>query len=1020
MSALLVIHAAQDENAASETQARAQTASHQVSGLLVLTQEYARHSEGRAAQQWHQRQATIATALVGEDTSAALKELRSVTQAMPALFTRLEELPLDETPFTLRRKEVLIDQLLTSTQAMSDLAYQWYQEAAQRRRTAEHRFQTLALVTPLTMMVLLIGVAGIVRQRVLAPLKNLTHATGAVSRGDLGVRVAVDNRDEFGELSRRFDQMTQALARSDEQFRRSEKQLKAVTDNLPVLIAYVDRNQVYRFVNAHFKNVFGAEPETFLGKTLAEVLGPKAYAERKREVDGVLQGERRTFERHLTEHGQDAHQLVDYLPDRDSTGAIDGFYMLVIDITARKKAELAQARSERLLRMIADNLPTLIAYIDPDEKFRFVNAHYKQLLSIETDSLLGGTVEAALGPANYPLVKQHRAAALAGQRQHFERVALIADHAIHLMTDYIPDIGEDGKVIGIFAMAVDVTALKQAELLQAQSEQRVRSILKHAPDAFISIDSQSRIREWNRQAELTFGWAKDEVLGRPLAETLIPAEHRDGHNTGMKRFAVTGEGPVVNQRIEITALHKDGHIIPVELSIAAVNEGSGYAATAFLRDISERKLAEKLLHDSEKRLRDITDNIPAMVGYFDADERCIYANATVLKVHNIDKKDMQLHTLRSGVGEESYAIHEPHVRRVLQGEFARFEGHAKRNGRDAYFQAHLVPDKTEGGEVRGFYVMSFDVTAVRQAEQQRARSEQQLRQITDNLPVLISYIDKDLRLRFANETYRTWLGADPRSLLGEHVRDVVGAALYEPRRQYLERALNGERVEFENEAVALGVTRTTHTTYIPDLEQDGSVQGIYTLSSDVTALKNVERQLQALARFDTLTGLPNRLQFNEKLPEVLARASRTGTAVALMYLDVDHFKAINDTLGHAAGDAVLREFAARLVASVRATDIVARLAGDEFAIILEGLHQRSEVQAVAQKIVDQVGLPMHAADQELSITTSVGIAFHDITLAATTPESLLGKADEALYAAKAAGRSTFRMAPLAAEAEPLL
>ncbi len=1010
VAAWLVARAAYDEDAASLTQARAETASHEVSGLLVLTQEYARNSEWRSAQQWHQRHATILTVLSSKDTGAAIKELRSVTQALPPLFRRLEELPSDEAPFTLRRKEVLIDQLLTNTQSMSDLAFQWYQEAAAHRKSANKSFQTLAVLTPLAMLALLAMVAVIIRKRVLGPLSSMTDATGAVSRGDLSVRVAIDTRDEFGELSRRFDEMTLALARSVEQSRRSEQRLRAVADNLPVLIAHVDRDQVYRFVNAHYKTVFGAEPESFLGKTLREVVGAKGYADAESEINGVLRGERRSFERHHTEHGQDAHDLVDYLPDLDDHGVVAGFYVLVIDITERKKAEIAQAHSERFLRMITDNLPTLISYIDPEEKFRFVNAHYSQLLGIETSALLGGTVEAALGPDNYLLVKPHLAAALAGERQHFERVALIPDHTIHLMTDYIPDIDENGKVIGIFAMAVDVTAIKQADLLRAQSEQRVRSILKHAPDAFISIDSQSHIREWNRQAELTFGWTKDEVLGRSLAEILIPAEHRQGHHAGMKRFVATGEGAVVNQRVELTALHKDGHAIPIELSVAAVKEATGYSATAFLRDITERKRAEALLHDSEKRLRDITDNIPAMVGYFDAEERCVYANATLLKFHQIDAQDIRRGTLRSGLGEESYAIYEPHVRRVLQGELAPFEGRRHGGEREAYFQAHLVPDMTDGGTVRGFYVMSFDVTAVRQAERHRARSEQQLRQITDNLPVLISYIDKEQRVRFANETYRSWLGADPVTLLGMHVRDVVGSELYEPRRQYIERALRGERVEFENEAVTRGVSRTTHTSYVPDIEQDGSVQGIYTLSSDITALKTVERQLQALARFDTLTGLPNRHQFNEKIPEGMARANRTGGALALLYLDVDRFKSINDTLGHAAGDEVLKQFAARLVASVRATDTVARLGGDEFVIILEGLHERCEVQAIAQKIVDNVSLPMHVADQKLCITTSVGIAFHDPSQKDTNAAPLLAQADEALYAAKSAGRATYRVA----------
>ena len=432
--------------------------------------------------------------------------------------------------------------------------------------------------------------------------------------------------------------------------------------------------------------------------------------------------------------------------------------------------------------------------------------------------------------------------------------------------------------------ATNASLDREAELRRL-SEQRIRSILTHAPDAFISIDGQGLIREWNGQAEQTFGWAREEALGRDLAGLLIPERYRERHLAGMSRFAATGEGLVFNQRIEMQALQKDGSEIPIEMSIAALETDAGWTANAFLHDISERKRVREQIQTSERRLRDITDN----------------------------------------------------------------------------------------------------------------------------LPVLIAYIDDQQRFRFCNGTFIDWLGAEPTEMLGRTVLEVTGPELYEQRRELIERALAGERVAFELSSTAMGRTRHLQTTYVPDVRFDGTVAGIYTLSTDISDLKAVQQQLSQMARFDTLTGLANRRQLNEKLPEVVARAHRSGEAIALMYLDVDRFKSINDNYGHATGDAVLQEFARRVRSSVRATDTVGRLAGDEFVVVLEGLHAAAEPQFVARKIIAAIERPFELADGlVLQVSTSVGIAFSiDARLA---PEALLARADAALYEAKAAGRNTFRLA----------
>ncbi len=152
-----------------------------------------------------------------------------------------------------------------------------------------------------------------------------------------------------------------------------------------------------------------------------------------------------------------------------------------------------------------------------------------------------------------------------------------------------------GRPLYFVSQMEDITERKRAEEALRASEERTRRILETAGDAFVAIDQAGRITEWNRQAELTFGWSLDAVLGRPLEDVLIPPDLRAAHRRGLDHFLATGEGPVLGQRLELRALHRDGRDIPVELVIWALREGDGWNFNAFLRDISQRKAMEKEL-----------------------------------------------------------------------------------------------------------------------------------------------------------------------------------------------------------------------------------------------------------------------------------------------------------------------------------------------------------------------------------------------------------------------------------------
>lgn len=453
-----------------------------------------------------------------------------------------------------------------------------------------------------------------------------------------------------------------------------------------------------------------------------------------------------------------------------------------------------------------------------------------------------------------------------------------------------------------------------------------------------------------------------------------------------------------------------------DASLAQLNASLEQRVEERTRELQE---AMQRVVQTEKRLRGVTTSIPAMVGYFDTEQRCQFANDMALRVFGFVRMEQAVGlSMRAGMGEAAYALHEDAVRQVLVGKASHFIGELPStrlgeragvgDGGTAHFQAHLVPDFDADSRVQGFYLMSFDITRLKQAELAAAQSERRLRTIADNLPVLISYIDAEQRLRFLNATYKQWMGTALDEALGRPLAEAVGPVLYEQRRVALDRALAGERQRFETRSDTAGVQRDLLTDYIPDLRPDGTVAGIYTLATDITAFKQVERELDQLSRVDLLTGLPNRRQFESRLSESLARARRSGHTLALMFLDVDKFKTINDTLGHATGDAVLKAFAQRLRGCVRETDLVCRLAGDEFVLVLEGLNLPTEAGLVADKVLAAVGQPLDLPDRQLHMSTSIGIACWQGP--SESDAALLARADQALYAAKEAGRGRWSLA----------
>jgi diguanylate cyclase (GGDEF)-like protein/PAS domain S-box-containing protein len=296
----------------------------------------------------------------------------------------------------------------------------------------------------------------------------------------------------------------------------------------------------------------------------------------------------------------------------------------------------------------------------------------------------------------------------------------------------------------------------------------------------------------------------------------------------------------------------------------------------------------------------------------------------------------------------------------------------------------------------------------KRAEQALRRSENELRAIIDAEPECVKVMRVDGILVQMNAAGLAMIEASgPEQVIGKSIMHLLLPEYRQAYRDFIGSVLRGSKGMMEFEITGLkGAHRWMETHAVPLPGDQGGQPLVLSITRDITERKQTERRLRQLAHFDSLTDLPNRVQFIERLEQAMADADRNERLLGVVFLDLDRFKYINDSLGHEKGDILLREVAIRLSGVVRRGDTVARLSGDEFALVLADMGHVDDAIHVAQKILDVFHQPFRVAGHDLFVTASLGITLYPFDDRGA--HDLLRNADVAMYRAKESGKNNFQ------------
>jgi len=425
----------------------------------------------------------------------------------------------------------------------------------------------------------------------------------------------------------------------------------------------------------------------------------------------------------------------------------------------------------------------------------------------------------------------------------------------------------------------------------------------------------------------------------------------------------------------------------------------------FLMDATPDPIANPLatLPADASLLRLIADAASPLLAYYEISAlRCRFANRPYATHYGWDVRDILGRTVRDVVGEAAWEVIEPYLDLARVGQDVHYEREQTLpDGGKRLIQVDLLPHVDAGHALRGLFVQICDVTEQRRAQALIRQGEERMRKFAQATDECIVFHAKGL-ITDGNEAVERLLGYSLAEVLGRPVLDFMS----DETRHTVFESVRSDREETYEAVVVRKDGRHVPVEIVGKSMPVGAETYRLAVVRDISARKEALARIEFMALHDALTHLPNRAALEARLEHMLGKARHAGRSLAVLFLDLDHFKNVNDSLGHHAGDQLLCEVACRLSASVRQADTVARLGGDEFIVVLADLEGPEDAARVAAKLLDTVSVSMRIDGHKISVSPSIGIGIFPGD--GDTSEQLIAHADAAMYHAKDSGRRNYQ------------
>lgn len=561
--------------------------------------------------------------------------------------------------------------------------------------------------------------------------------------------------------------------------------------------------------------------------------------------------------------------------------------------------------------------------------------------------------------------------------------------------------GADGRATGLVAQVRDITAAKQVEQMMLSSDRRFRTIFNSLSEGFVETDMRGVIVDVNEPLCGMLGHGREELIGRRVfrfldgnAQALVAARLREG------------DSGTAHRTLELGLRAKSGDPVDAQVFATTLTDAAGrpVGATAIVLDVTERNRAQATLRASEGRYRTLVDSIQDGLVLI-RDGRYDYVNEPFAKMLGLRPGDLIGPTLDSLVAPEDRDRLRGVQAGLPDGPPSEVEVElVGRAGRRVAVNVHAAVTRDGHGRPHTIATVK-DIT-------ERRRIETDLRKLSwavEHSATSVFITDADGVIEYVNPRFTEITGYAPGEVIGRTPAVLnsgeTGPEVYAELWAAL-KAGHGWKGELRNRRKD-GSLYWEYTAISPVRDDRGEITHFVCVKEDVTGRKEADLLNWRRANFDQVTALPNRVLFKDRLTQALVRARRERTRVGVMFIDLDRFKAVNDTLGHEIGDEVLRQVGRRLADCMRDSDTVARLGGDEFTAILPNPGPEKAITRVASRILDALRQPFDAGNgQQAFIGGSIGIAvFPDDGL---DPDLLLKNADQAMYRAKETGRNTYQ------------